>query len=90
VEALINKLIKYGPITMENEYNYWHVGCVVTLPGYSDTSFVKSVNKNLLFAVKEVLRFAEEELLSLKEKSKTKQQKLFDYGYNNKDWTEAH
>lgn len=61
MDTIIKKLSKFGALTIENEYDYWHVGCVVHNPDYSENKYVKATSVNLYFACRDLLTKVQEE-----------------------------
>lgn len=61
MDSIIRRLIKYGAVTIDREYDFWHVGCVVHNPDYSENIYVKATGDKLFFTCKEVLAKAEDE-----------------------------
>lgn len=65
MDSLITKLSKFGALTIEHEYGYWQVGCVVHSPDYSENSYVKVTNTKLFFACRDLLIKVQEEYSAL-------------------------
>lgn len=59
-----------------HEGTYWHVGCVVNNPDYSENNYIEVTNDKLYFAFKDILKKADDEYKSLLLKPHIEQKNL--------------
>jgi hypothetical protein len=70
MSALLNRLTKYGPVSVERHADQWRVGCLVKLPADVQESYIASYSRDLPTAIKKLLKTAPLERQKLWKKQK--------------------